>query len=391
MNDFVYQNPAKIIFGKNTECKAASEILPYGNKVLLVLGGSFIKENGLYDRVVSSFDEVGIEYFDLEDITPNPRLCEVKKGIEICKNNDINFVLAIGGGSAIDTAKTIAAAMRTEGEIWDYFDNFTKFVTDALPIGVILTLPATGSECSNCAVITNEKTNLKRSLFTDSIIPRFAILNPEMSYTLPSIQSASGAMDMFSHLLEMYFTPAQSTDFTDRLLEGAMKSVMHFAPLALKEPDNYDVRAELFLAANIINNGILAVGRAGGDWGSHNIEHEISSMYNIPHGMGMGIVFPAWMRYCWKKDVKRFVQLSERVFGVEYARGDDEHIVIAGIEKLEEFIKSLNLPIHLSDIGYGKDKIDEIAHNALIGRYGIGMYLTLDEHDVREVLNIAAG
>lgn len=390
MNDFVYSNPARIIFGKNCEANVGAEIAKYGKKVLIVLGGPFIKENGLYDKIAASLDAQGIQYFDLDDITPNPRLSEVKRGLDICKANGVDFVLAIGGGSAIDTAKTVAAGMRCEGDVWDYFENFTKFITDALPIGVILTLPATGSECSNCAVITNDESNLKRSLFSDAIIPRFAMLNPEMSYTLPPYQTASGAMDMFSHLLEMYFTPATNVDFTDRLLEGAMKSILHYAPLALSDPYNYDVRAELFLAANITNNGILSVGRAGGDWGSHNIEHEISSFYNIPHGAGMAIVFPAWMKYCWKRDVKRFVQLSMRVFGVDYAIGEEERTIQMGIQKLEEFIKSLGLPVRLADAGIADDKLAEMAHNAMIDRTGVGMYLTLNEQDILEVLKLAA-
>lgn len=390
MQDFVYSNPARIIFGKECEANVGAEISKYGTKALIVLGGAFIKENGLYDRVAASLQKEGIEYYDLEDITPNPRLSEVKKGIALCREKGIDFVLAIGGGSAIDTAKTIAAGVLCVGEVWDYFENFTKFITAALPIGVILTLPATGSECSNCAVITNDETNLKRSLFTDCVIPKFAMLNPEMSYSLPAYQTACGAMDMFSHLLEMYFTPAKHVDLTDRLLEGAMRTVLHYAPLALSDPNNYDVRAELFLAANITNNGILSVGRAGGDWGSHNIEHEISGIYDIAHGAGMAIIFPAWMKYCWKKDINRFVQLSTRVFHVDYAAGEEERTIQMGIRKLEDFIISLGLPARLTEAGIGDDRLEEMAHNAMLDRTGVGMYLTLGENDILEILKIAA-
>ncbi len=390
MQDFVYCNPAKIIFGENSENSVGEEISKYGKNVLIVLGGAFIKENGLYTRIASTLEEKNIQYYDLEDITPNPKLSEVKKGIDICREKNIDFVLAVGGGSAIDTAKTIAAGVMCENDVWDYFENFTRVITKALPIGVILTIPATGSECSNCAVITNDETGLKRSLFSDSIIPRFAILNPQMSYSLPPYQTASGAVDMFSHLLEMYFTPAHNTDLTDRLLEATMKTILLYAPLALKNPKDYSIRAELFLAANITNNGILSVGRAGGDWGSHNIEHEISGVYNIAHGAGMAIVFPAWMKYCWRKDRKRFLQLSRRVFQVDYAEEDEEKTILNAIGRFEEFIESLGLPTRLSQAAIGDDRLEEMAHNALLGRSEIGMYLKLKEDDVLEILRLAS-
>ena len=194
---------------------------------------------------------------------------------------------------------------------------------------------------------------------------------------------------MFSHLLEMYFTPADHTDLTDRLLEAAMKTILHYAPLALEDPFNYDIRAELFLAANVTNNGILSVGRAGGDWGSHNIEHEISGIYNIAHGAGMAIVFPAWMKYCWKKDVKRFAQLSTRVFGVDYAVGEEERTIKTGIQKLERFIQDIGLPVRLSQAGITEERLEEMAHNAMIDRQGVGMYLTLNEKDILEILRLA--
>lgn len=390
MRDFVYRNPAQIIFGKGCEANVGTEISKYGTKALIVLGGAFIKDNGLYDRVSDSLGKKGIEHYELDNIMPNPRLSKVKEGIALCREKQIDFVLAIGGGSAIDTAKTISAGVLCKGEVWDYFENFTRSITKALPLGVILTLPATGSECSNCAIITKDDTNLKRSLFTDYIIPKFAMLNPEMSFSLPPYQTACGTMDMLSHLLEMYFTPEKQVDLTDRLLEGAMKTILHYAPLALSNPLNYDVRAELFLAANITNNGLLSVGRAGGDWGSHNIEHEISGIYNIAHGAGMAVIFPAWMKYCWKRDVDKFVQLSTRVFDVDYGAGREEWTIQTGIQRLEAFIVSLGLPVRLSKAGIGDDRLKEMAHNAMIDRTGVGIYLTLEEKDILEILKLAA-
>lgn len=207
MNNYVYHNPGKIIFGKQTEQHIGEEIAKYASSCLIVLGGPFIKQNGLYDTVAASLQAAGVSYYDLDGIVPNPRLAQVYEGIELCRKHDIGFVLAIGGGSAIDTAKAVAAGVKAPDDIWSYFGTFTKFITDALPSGVLLTLPATGSESSNCAVITNDESGLKRSLFSDAVIPQFAILNPEMSYSLPAYQTASGSADILAHLMEAYFSP----------------------------------------------------------------------------------------------------------------------------------------------------------------------------------------
>lgn len=388
MINYVYHNPGRIIFGKDCEASIGQEIAQYSKRCLIVLGGPFIKQNGLYDRITASLREAGVEYFDQEDIVPNPRLAQVYEGIERCRQHDIGFVLAIGGGSAIDTAKSIAAGAVAPDDIWEYFGTFTKFITDALPCGVLLTLPATGSESSNCAVLTNEKTGLKRSLFSDHVIPRFAMLDPEMSYTLPPYQTACGSADILAHLMEAYFTTTEHVDLTDRLLEAAMQTVIHYAPLALQEPTSYDIRAELYQAANITNNGVLMAGRLG-DWGSHNIEHELSGIYDIAHGAGLAIVFPAWMKYVWQRKPERFVQFARRVFHVDYAEGETARTVARGIECLEAFYRELGLPTRLSEANIGDDRIDEMARKAMIGSDAVGMAFPLHEDDIRQILKLA--
>jgi alcohol dehydrogenase YqhD (iron-dependent ADH family) len=278
--------------------------------------------------------------------------------------------------------------MKMPDDIWSYFGTWEKFVTDALPCGVLLTLPATGSESSNCAVITNEKIGLKRSLFSNCVRPRFAFLDPETSYSLPPYQTASGAADILAHLMESYFTKVEHVDFTDRLLEGAMRSVLHIAPLAVSQPRNYDVRAELYQAANITNNDVLWEGRIG-DWGSHNIEHEISGIYHIAHGAGLAMIFPAWIRYVWKQCPKRFVQWAQRVFDVEYAVGEDEYTVLKAVSCLESFYQSIGLPIRLHEAGIDGSRISEMAKKAMIGVPAVGAQFPLQEEDVKNILEAA--
>lgn len=389
MNNYTYYNPGKIIFGKECEKNVGAEVAALGcSRCLLVLGGPFIKQLGLYDVVAGSLKEAGVACFDLDDIVPNPQLDKVYEGIDICKREGIDFVLAIGGGSAIDTAKAVAAGVKAPDDIWSFFGTWEKAITDALPCGVILTLPATGSESSNCAVITNEKIGLKRSLFSNFIRPRFAMLDPETSYSLPKYQMASGAADILAHLMESYFTKVTHVDFTDRLLEGAMRSVLHIAPIAIEEPTNYDAKAELYQAANITNNDMLWAGRIG-DWGSHNIEHELSGVYKIAHGAGLAMIFPSWIRYVWKQCPGRFVQWAQRVFDVEFAAGEEERTVMAAVDQLESFYRRIGLPARLSEAGIDNSRFEEMAKKAMIGVNAVGMQFPLNYDDILSIFNMA--
>ena len=389
MLNFEFYNPARIIFGKDSEKAVGKMIKDFGaKKVLLHYGGNSIKKIGLYDKVVASLQEAGISFVELGGAQPNPRLSLVRKGIELCKENDIDFILAVGGGSTIDSAKGIAAAMKNEKDIWEYYMNDPSGIKDALPIGVILTIPAAGSETSDSSVITNEDGDYKRSISGECLTPKFAIMNPEVTFTLPPYQTACGASDIFAHLMERYFTQVKNVDFTDRLIEASMKTILINAPMALKEPENYDIRAEIMWVGTVAHNNLLNTGRKG-DWGSHNIEHEISGIYDLAHGAGLSIVFPAWIRYVYKENIDKFVQFAVRVFDVQLAFDDKDRIVEEMLVRMEDWYKKMGLPTRLSHVNIGSDRLEEMARKCLDGRNSIGSFKELKEKDVLEILKLA--
>ena len=274
MINFEYYNPAKIIFGKGVENGVGREVAKYGKRVLLHYGGGSIKRNGLYDRVVTSLKAEGLYVAELGGVQPNPRLSLVRKGVEICRENRIDFILAVGGGSTIDSSKAIAAAMRCKDDIWDYYLYDDKPIEGALPVGVVLTIPAAGSESSDSSVITNEDGNYKRYIGGECLIPKFAFMNPEVTFTMPPHQIANGCSDIVAHLMERYFTRVKHVDFTDRLIEGAIRTILYHGPMALENPTDYDVRAEIMWAGTVAHNNLLNTGRIG-DWASHDIERAV--------------------------------------------------------------------------------------------------------------------
>ncbi len=300
MKNFSYDNKTTILFGKDTQFNVGKEIKPYGQKVLLHYGGGSIKKSGLYDSIIKILKHDNLEIFELGGVKPNPRLQLVKEGIEICKKNNIEFILAVGGGSVIDSAKAIGIGSKYDGDVWDFYLGKAE-INATIPLGVILTIPAAGSESSTGSVITNEDGWYKRSAGSTLIRPKFAIMNPEITYTLPNYQTACGATDMMAHVFERYFTNEKEVDFTDELCEGTIRSIMRNAKIAIKEPNNYGARANLMWAGTIAHNGLLGTGRID-DWASHNIEHELSAIYDIAHGAGLAIIFPHWMKYVYKHD-----------------------------------------------------------------------------------------
>lgn len=388
MLNFKYQNPTKIIFGKATHKDVGTLINPETARMLLVYGGGSIKQNGIYNDVVDSLDENGVRYIELKGVKPNPRLSLVREGIELCKEKRINFILAVGGGSVIDTAKAIAAGVMTDNDIWTYFADQTKEIEKALPLGVILTMPAAGSESSINAVITNEESGLKRSIASPAIIPKFAILNPELTFSMSPDQIAQGASDILSHLFERYFTQIKNVDFTDRLLEAAMSSVLVNGPQALKNPMDYDVRAEIMWTSTIANNNLLGTGRVP-DWGAHYIEHELSAMYDIPHGTGLSIITPAWMKYVYKANIDKFLQLAIRVFNVGWSFENKDSLVLEMIKRLEMWYFEMGLPTRLREVKIGDDQFKEMAERCLYGRDHIGSFKKLDKQDVLSIYKIA--
>ena len=388
MENFRFSNPTAIIFGKGTEKCVGAETKKRGKRVLLHFGGGSIKKSGLYDRVVGSLRESGIDLFELGGVRPNPRLSLVREGIDLCRKNNVDFILAVGGGSVIDSAKAIALGARFAGDVWDFY-MAKAAPTEALPIGCILTIPAAGSESSQSSVITNEEGKFKRFCDTEILRPRFAIMNPELSFTLPPDQTACGASDIMAHVMERYFTNARHVGLTDRLCESVLKTVIDNAPIALGEPGNYDARAEIMWAGAIAHNDLLGTGRIG-DWASHMIEHELSAINDVAHGAGLSIVFPAWMKYVLKHDIQSFVRFAVRVWNVEERFHDPEQTALEGIRRLENFFKSIGLPTRLHEIGITEKVFDMIAKKCR--RFDgdtVGNFVKLDGEAIKRILQIA--
>lgn len=388
MDNFTFHNPTKIIFGKATENKVGAEVKRYSQKVLLCYGGGSIKRTGLYDRVINSLKENNIEYFEISGVKPNPRLSLIKEGIKLCREKNINFILAVGGGSVIDTAKSIAVGVPYEGDVWDFYVGKAR-VKAALPVGTILTIPAAGSEASNSSVITNEEGWYKKGLTTDYIYPVFSILNPELTYTLPAYQTACGAADMMAHIMERYFTNTDNVELTDRLCEATLKTIINNVPKAIEDPEDYNSRAEIMWSATIAHNNLLNTGRIG-DWASHAIEHELSAIYDIPHGAGLSIIFPAWMKYVYSHDINRFLQFSARVWDVDFHFSSPEEIALEGINRMMNFFKSIGLPVTLREAGISDDKFEEMAGKCTnFGQHTVGNFVKLTRDDIINIYKLA--
>ena len=391
MLNFNYYNPTRVVFGKGTIDQVGALVASYGKKVLLHFGGGSIRKNGVYTQVTGSLKKAGMQVVELGGVVPNPRLSLVREGIKLCRDDKIDMILAVGGGSVIDSAKAIGfgARLSDKEDVWDnYYMNQDCMITDTIPVGVVLTIPAAGSESSTGTVITDWDNNLKRAVNSETIIPKFAIMDPQTNFSLPAYQTACGASDILAHLQERYFTQEKHNDLSDRLLESAMKNVISYASLALKHPNDYRYRAELMWTGTIAHNNLLNQGRVG-DWASHDIEHELSGLYDIAHGAGLAIVFPAWMKYVYRDNLDRFVQYATRVWGVSLTFDDKDAMVESAIDRLEAFYRALGLPVRLSDAGIGIDHIHKMSESAMIGRSNIGNFKKLYAPDVEKILKLA--
>ncbi|HWQ78535.1 MAG TPA: iron-containing alcohol dehydrogenase [Anaerovoracaceae bacterium] len=353
MENFSYENRTRIVFGKDTHKGVGALIKPYADKVLFHYGGQSIKKSGLYDDVVKSLKDAGVEYVELGGVKPNPRLSLVREGVKICKEQKIDFIFAVGGGSVIDSAKAIAMGVPYDGDVWDYFLT-KKPIDKVIDIATILTLPATGSESSDSVVISDDEKQLKLAYGTDKVRPLFSVMNPELFYTLPEHQIANGICDMMSHIFERYFTNTVNTDLTDGLCESVLKTIMKNGAVLMKDKRNYDAWAEVSFAGTVAHNGLLGLGRVT-DWASHRMEHELSALYDVAHGAGLSVMTPSWMRYVYKTNVNMFVQFAVNVMGVQASFRDPEAIVHEGINRLESFFKSLGLPVTLRELGIPED------------------------------------
>jgi alcohol dehydrogenase len=382
MQNFTYWNPTKLIFGKNQLEQLKTEIPQYGNNVLLVYGGGSIKRNGLYDQVIATLKDLKVNVFELSGVEPNPRISTARKGVEICKSEGIDFILAVGGGSVIDCTKLIAAGAKYEGDAWDLVVK-KAFAHEALPFGTILTLAATGSEMNSGSVITNWETQEKYGWGSPVTFPRFSILDPTNTFTVPKDQTIYGMVDIMSHVFEQYFHIGENTMLQDRFCESTLLTVMEAAPKLVNDLENYELRETILYSGTIALNGMLSMGSRG-DWATHNIEHAVSAVYDIPHGGGLAILFPNWMKHSLKENPSRFKQLAVRVFGVDPTGKTDEEAGLEGIEKLREFWSSLGAPSRLADYEIGDSKLEVMADKAMVnGEFG--NFKKLNRDDVLEI------
>jgi len=388
MQNFEYCNKTKIIFGKGTEERVGNETAQYAKRVLLHHSGGSAVRSGLIDRVKDSLKKAGVEWQELTGVLPNPRLSLVRKGIDIVKKEKIELILAIGGGSAIDSSKAIAAGAVNDFDVWDFFDR--KKTTDkALPVGTILTIPAAGSESSISCVITNEEGPWKRGMNFQCLRPVFSIMNPELTYTLPPYQTACGVTDMMAHIMERYFTKESNVELTDELCEGALRVIIRNARKIFSGGEtNYDARAEIMWAGALAHNGLLDTGRIG-DWASHALDHELSALFEIAHGAGLAIIFPAWLRYNIKENTPRLARFAAKVWGVDGAFYDYEQAAIEGVIRMEDFFRSIGMPVRFKDANLDPAKIGEMAKRVV--HFGpIGNYRKLNEKDAETIYKLAA-
>lgn len=389
MENFRFYSPTQFVFGKDTENEVGKLIKKAkANKVLIHYGGGSVIRSGLLGKVEAALNKENIPYVLLGGVQPNPRSGLVYQGIDLVKKEAIDFILAVGGGSAIDSAKAIAAGVLYNGDFWDLYDRKAR-VEKALPVGVILTIPAAGSEASTATVITNENGMLKRGMGSDLLRPVFAIMNPELTYTLPAYQTSAGVVDMMSHIFERYLSHTEGVELTDFLCEATLKSIINAARVIVRDPMNYDARATICWAGTIAHNGFLGVGREE-DWSTHGLEHELSALYDVTHGAGLAVMFPAYMKYTVDSDVERYRQLAIRVFGVDDNPKNPKAVALEGIARLESFFKEIGMPLTFEEIGAKKEDIDKLLAKLDINRgFPMGNFQKLSREDARKIYLLA--
>lgn len=386
MDNFSFYSPTYFAFGKDSENQAGQLVKRFGgSKVLLHFGGGSVIRTGLLDRVKKSLEAEGIAYIELGGVKPNPRSGLVYQGIEICRKENVDFVLAVGGGSTIDSSKAIAAGTIYDGDFWDFYMG--KRIEKALPVGTVLTISAAGSEGSPDSVITKEDGMFKRGASGDAIRPKFSILNPALTQTLPPYQTACGVTDIMAHLYERYLTNTKEVEVTDRLIEALLLTMKKEGARAVAEPDNYEARANVMWAGMMAHNNSCGVGRSQ-DWNSHNIEHELSALYDCAHGAGLAMTMPAVFRYVVKHDVMRFAQVATRVWSCQMNFADPEKTALEGIDRLQQFLISIGMPSKFADIGAKEEDIPKLVDVLCNGdgRTGsISGFVTLNEEDCTKI------
>lgn len=389
MENFTFYSPTKFVFGKDTENQAGAMVKEFGgSKVLLHFGGKSAEKSGLLGRVRQSLTAASVEYVELGGVHPNPLSDLVYTGIDLCRKNGVDFILAVGGGSVIDSAKAIAMGACYDGDFWDFY-SYKVQAKKALPVGTVLTIAAAGSEGSGDSVITKVEGMVKRGYGNECIRPRFSILNPALTQTLPAYQTACGATDIMAHVCERYFTNTKNVETTDRLCEAVLLAMINETPKVIADPNNYEARANIMWAGMVAHNNIVGVGRDQ-DWNSHGIEHELSGMYDCAHGAGLAVIMPAWMKFVMKHDVMRFAQFATRVWGCKMDFSDPEKTAREGIAAFRNFLTSIGMPAKLSEVGGKEEDIPQLAKNFGLPEGGTtGGFVHLTTKDIEEIYRLA--
>ena len=393
MENFQYYTPTKIIFGRGAEEQTGQLAAEQGcKKVLVHYGGGSVVRSGLLERIYRSLDAVGISYVSLGGVVPNPRLSLVYEGIRLARKEQVDFILAVGGGSVIDSAKAIGYGVANEGDVWDFYEK-RRTAKACLPIGVVLTIAAAGSEMSDSSVITKEEGWLKRGYSSNYARARFAVMNPELTMTLPKYQTASGCVDIMMHTMERYFNRSENMEMTDGISEHLLRTVMKNAKILMNEPDNYQARAEVMWAGSLSHNGLTGCGTGGGDWASHQLEHELGGMFDVAHGAGLAAVWGSWARYVMDAAPERFAKFAVNVMGVE-PEAEKLKTAQKGIEAMEDFYRALDMPVCVGDMGIEltEEQMRELAEKCShFGKRTIGCIKKLDQEDMYQIYKEARG
>lgn len=391
MNNFNFYSPTKIVFGKGTESQVGELVREQGcSKALLHYGSGSVKKTGLLDKVREALDSAGISYLELGGVVPNPRLSLVREGIALCKREGVDFLLAVGGGSVIDSAKAIGYGCANDFDVWDIFEKKNQPAA-CLPIGVVLTIAAAGSEMSSSAVITNEDGWKKRGSNSDTCRPRFAIMNPELTMTLPEYQTMCGSTDILMHTMERYFTSNGNMRLTDEIAEGLMRTVIDNTRILLDDPGNYDARAEIMWASSLSHNDLTGLGNGGNDFATHRMEHELGGMFDVAHGAGLAAIWGTWARYVYKDCLPRFKKFALKVWNVEN-KGSDDEMALKGIEAMENFYREINMPTNIRGLGINpsEEQIVELAKKCAVATGGkVGNARVLYEQDMLRIFRAA--
>ena len=388
MNNFSFYSPTEFVFGKGTENACGKYVKKYGgSKVLIHYGSGSVVKSGLLERVENSLKAEGVEYVLLGGVQPNPRDTLIYKGIELCREENVDFILAVGGGSCIDSAKGIALGVPYDGDFWDFYGT-GKHVEKALPLGTVLTIAAAGSEGSGASVVTKEEGMLKRDVGSDLLRAKFSVLNPELTQTLPAYQTACGATDIMAHVFERYFTNTPEVEVTDRLCEALLLTMIKETPRVIADPNNYEARANIMWAGTVAHNDIVGVGRSQ-DWNSHGIEHELSGLYDCAHGAGLAVIMPSWMEFVYKHNVMRFAQMAVRVWGCEMNFENPEATALEGIAAFRKFLHEIGMPINFAELGAKEEDIPVLVEKFGLGEGKTGGFVALSSEDIASIYQIA--